>query len=110
MKIIAAVRIGRYGVGYKPGDVLDVSEREAAMYVRSRQATYATQPATAVKPKPKPQAGTKRPERETRESARDTPERATTDRDDTDDTERRGETARPRKGRYRRRDMKAGDA
>ncbi|MEM5297651.1 hypothetical protein VSR82_25365 [Burkholderia sp. JPY481] len=106
MKIIAAVRIGRYGRQYQPGDVLDVSVRDAGMYVRSRQATYATQPATTT---PKPQTGTKRPERKVREGAQGTPEPATPAPDEPGDAGQ-PDDARPRKGRYRRRDMKAGDA
>ncbi|MGF6981419.1 putative membrane protein [Paraburkholderia atlantica] len=108
MKIIAAVRIGRYGRQYQPGEVLDVSERDAGMYVRSRQATYATQPAAT---KPKPQTGTKRPERKVLEDAQGTPEPATpAPPDEPGDAGQPDDDPRPRKGRYRRRDMRAGDA
>jgi hypothetical protein len=87
MKIIAAVHIGRNGRQYKPGDSIDVSPAHARMYVLSKQARYPTteqKPAAAVKvPGKKTPAPPPQPEPSSKQ----------------DDT--------PRKGRHRRRDMRA---
>lgn len=88
MKIIAKVPIGRYGTQFAPGDALDVSPRDAALYVASRQAVYAPDDS---RQRSGPAAG---PEV--------TP-------DGPSDETASGDEDRPRKGRYRRRDMKAED-
>lgn len=93
MKIIAAVHLGRNGRQYKPGESFDVSPRDAQLYVLSKQARYPTEN-TAKKPAPaapveKRPARAPSPQRETKPA----PE---TEGDD-----------KPRKGRHRRRDMRA---
>jgi len=91
MKIIAAVPIGRYGRQYKPGDSLNVSPAHAQMYVLSKQARYPTKeqnpaiPAKPVRENPVKAPPSSQPEPQAQPEARD----------------------KPRKGRHRRRDMRA---
>lgn len=91
MKIIAAVSIGRNGRQYKAGDSLDVSPSHARMYVLSKQARYETgmvKPAETVRKSPAPSVDKKPAAPEPKPAPREQEEK-------------------PRKGRHRRRDMRA---
>lgn len=103
MKIIATRHLGRYGRQFKPGETLDVPPHDAHMYVHSGQATYAPDkpprqaagrpPAAPPEPvQPEPAAPEPAPEEEV--PTEDTPVRQAAEDP-------------PRKGRHRRRDVKA---
>lgn len=97
MKIIAAIHLGRNGRQYKPGESFDVSPKDAQLYVLSRQARYPTEN-TAKKPSPAAPVE-KKPIRPP------SPQRDTKPEPEADATSEG--TDKPRKGRHRRRDMRA---
>jgi hypothetical protein len=101
MKIIAAVSIGRNGRQYKAGDSLDVSPSHARMYVLSKQARYETgmvKPAETVRKSPAPSVDKKPAAPEPKPAPREQEEKTQRDTQ---------QEEKPRKGRHRRRDMRA---